>query len=78
MGADGCIYIYDAKAIEKDNLESKFRDTFAHVYAQEIFGRRVFTAYADSEGRDLMAYEESVRTANMFDEYLIAEWDVWS
>lgn len=51
MGADGWIDIFDATAIEEANLTRLFFKIFGGcVYKREIFGRKLYTAYYDTNG----------------------------
>ena len=75
MGADGTLYIFDADAIDAAGLREKFFEHFTHAYSQTIFERRVYTAYEDTEGRDLT--DRYTENSGLW-KYEIDSWTVWS
>ncbi len=76
MGADGWIDIYDAEKIDS-NIEIKklFTNCF-NYYTQTIFNRRVYTCYFDTEGRSAKFNDDL--NSNIFNDYLITTWQVWT
>jgi hypothetical protein len=80
MGADGWLHIFDADAIDAAGLTDKFFKYYASPYVQSIFGKRVYTAYGDTEHHD--TYSEGVRNNDVIlekiQEHLIDTWKVWT
>jgi hypothetical protein len=73
---EGWIEIYDADGIDS-KFKKFFHEYFNYVTEKKMFNKRIYIVYGDTERR-LISDDRDYATEEMFAQYLIGDWSLWS